>query len=83
MDVIRLITKDVLRCWQEHFSRHLNTTFPHEESALDGMELAKVDVMPNDMVTNQELENALIKLKNRKTVEADGLWKRLQRLVAD
>ena len=29
--------------------------------------------MPNNMVTNQELEKGLIKLKNRKAVGVDGI----------
>ena len=46
-------------CWQEHFSQHLNAIFLHKELALDDKEIANVDIMPNDMVTDQELEKAL------------------------
>ena len=67
-DVIRINKQDELLCLQEHFSGYLNTTFPHEELALD-IELPNIDVMPNDMETNQELEKALKKLKNRSLQE--------------
>ena len=50
--------QDVLTCGQEHFSRYQNTAFLHEESAPDDTELPCVDVIPNDMMTDQELEKA-------------------------
>ena len=46
-DVVRM---NIQRCFDvlaRTFSRHLNTTFHHEEKVLDNMELPKADMMPN------------------------------------
>ena len=30
--------RDVLKIWKDHFEKHLNTSYPHDESVLDSIQ---------------------------------------------
>ena len=64
----------ILQLWKEHFERHLNTSFTHEEAALQTLEDAYVDPDSNNLEINKdEVRKAINKLKNKKAPGIDTI----------
>ena len=63
-----------MQLWKEHFERHLNTSFTHEEAALQTLEDAYVDPDSNNLEINKdEVRKAINKLKNKKAPGIDTI----------
>ena len=64
----------VLKLWEEHFEKHLNTSFEHDENALQSLEPIHVksqEQVPD--ITKEEISSAIRKMKNRKAPGADEI----------
>ena len=66
-------TKEVLKCWEEHFSAHLNTAFPHQPPAIDEIPGPKRKQMTFLPISVEEIELAVKKMKNRKAPGIDSI----------
>ena len=66
--------ENVLKLWKEHFEKHLNTSFDHDENALHSLNAAQdenVESVPE--ITVEEIKTAISKMKNRKAPGADQI----------
>ena len=63
--------KEVLKCWEEHSSAHLNTAFPHQPSRnrRNTRHPEEADDLPP--ISLEEIEQAVKKTKNRKAPGID------------
>lgn len=70
----RILTNndDVLKRWKEHFEGHLNTQFPHVETALEDIQENQVE-NNNEYITREEVVNAINKMKIRKSPGIDNI----------
>lgn len=71
-----ILTKkeDVMKRWKGHFERHLNTRFPHEEAALDEIEINQIeDDDQRGDITREEVLNAIKRMKVRKSPGVDDI----------
>ena len=64
---------EVLKCWQEHFSSHLNTAFPHEQFAIDEIPEAPPDADSLPPISTAEIESAIKRIKYHKAPGIDSL----------
>ena len=63
--------KEVIERWREHFNEHLNREFPHDEAALDTLHHLPVMVEEVENITEDEVRDAVARLKNRKAPGQD------------
>ena len=63
--------KEVIERWREHFNEHLNREFPHDEAALDTLHFLPVMVEEVENITEDEVRDAVARLKNRKAPGQD------------
>ena len=76
-------TQDILNIWKSHFEKHL-TQFPHDEDALREFEPDSENVTENiPPITEQEVENSIKRLSNRKTPGIDGITSELIKAGGD
>lgn len=73
--------KEVVECWRQHFSRHLNVVFPHDEDALDGIEVQpeEEEEGANREITFEEVKSALQYMKLRKAPGVDDIMAKVLR----
>ena len=63
---------EVLKCWEEHFSAHLNTAFPHPNCNRRNTRLPEeADDLPPIFL--DKIEQAFKKMKNRKAPDIDSI----------
>ncbi len=65
--------KEVLECWKYHFQNPLNTAFPYEQQALEGITLPNI---PSEIFENfsiEEIRKAVSQMKLRKTPDYDNI----------
>ena len=65
--------KEVLKCWEEHFSAHLNTAFPHQPPAIDEIPGPPEEADDLPPISLEEIEQAVNKMKNRKAPGIDNI----------
>ena len=66
----------VLELWQDHFEEHLNTSFQHDDEALNSLETNPDLTLENeapDPITKEEIKSAIRKMKNRKAPGSDEI----------
>ena len=64
---------DVMRCWEEHFKKHLNTQFPRDDDILNTIPVPVADDSPSTTFTIDEVEEAIKSLKNNKACGWDKI----------
>ena len=57
---------EVLKCWEEHFSAHLNTAFSHQPTAKDEIPSPSEEADDLTPISLEEIEQAVNKMKKRK-----------------
>ena len=63
----------VLKCWEEHFNKHLNTEFSHEPKALDSIICQVMESHTNESFTIEEISTSIKQLKSRKAPGIDEI----------
>lgn len=64
----------VLTLWKEHFEKHLNTSFPHDENALSDLDVNDNEQeIPQEEITKDEIRKSVRKMKNRKAPGFDAI----------
>ena len=66
--VLKTAPAEVMKCWEEYFSTHLNTEFPRDESILHSIPDPPSTDTPSEPFTNVEVEKAIKTLKKPKHV---------------
>ena len=64
----------ILKLWEDHFKNHLNTSFPHDEKAIDSIEPIPLNLnnhIPD--ITEEEITKAITKMKTRKAPGTDEI----------
>ena len=57
-------TAEVLNCWEDHFSQHLNTEFPHDPTAINEIPgVRPQDTEAHPLITREEIDKALKSMK--------------------
>ena len=64
---------EVLVCWEEHFKGHLNTSFPHDESALDTIPDLEQDPQQTADITVDEIRKSIKRCKYHKAPGIDQI----------
>ena len=64
---------EVLTCWEEYFKEHLNTEFPHDNSALDTIPDPPQDAEPSLDISVDEIRAAIKRCKCRKAPGVDQI----------
>jgi len=64
---------EVLKCWEEHFNTHLNTSFPHQPTAINEIPEAPEDAENLPPISEEEIERAVRKMKFRKAPGIDAI----------
>ena len=70
--ILKTAPADVLKCWEVHFSVHLNTQFPRDENALLTIPDPQHTDNPSEPFTIEEVETAIQLLKNNKACGWDN-----------
>ena len=65
-------TEKVLKCWEEHFNTHLNTTFPYDPGATDNISDPE-NITEGNPISLEEIRNAIKKLRVRKAPGIDTI----------
>ena len=81
--ILKTAPHEVMECWKEHFSTHLNMQFPRDEASLDTIPEPPPTSATNQPFTIGEVDSAIKSLKNNKacgwdkisaeTIKAGGL----------
>lgn len=67
-------SEEVLKCWKDHFSEHLNKEFPYQEGALDDINLIPPgELEGHQEISVEEIERAIRLMKNRKAPGYDNI----------
>ena len=59
--------------WREHFRRHLNKEFPHDERALELMQPGDGEAEEDDDISLEEVKSAITLLRTRKSPGYDKI----------
>ena len=71
--VLKTAPTDVMKCWEEHFQKHLNTQFPRDDSILNTIPEPAAADAPSTPFTIDEAEEAIKSLKNNKACGYDKI----------
>ena len=72
--ILKTVPHEVMECWKDHFSTHLNMQFPHDEASLDTIPDPPPTSATNQPFTIGEVDSAIIKsLKNNKACGWDKI----------
>ncbi|XP_030855774.1 uncharacterized protein LOC115929847 [Strongylocentrotus purpuratus] len=71
--MLKTAPADVLKCWEVHFSVHLNTQFPRDENALLTIPEPQPTDNPSEPFTIEEVETTIKLLKNNKACGWDKI----------
>ena len=66
-------TEEVLKCWKDHFSTHLNTAFPHEPTAIEELPEPPQNADAQPPISIEEIKLAIKRMKNRKAPGIDAI----------
>ena len=71
--VLKSAPSDVLKCWEDHFSKHLNTEFPRDPDVLDTIPEPPNVNTHSVPFTEEEAEEAIKSMKNNKACGWDKI----------
>ena len=67
-------TDEIVELWKDHFKTHLNTSFPRDENVLITLENLQIEPDTNNSdITEEEIQNAIKKMKNKKAPGFDSI----------
>ena len=76
--------QDIINIWKSHFKKYLNTQFPHDEDSLREFETEAENVIEHiPPITDQEVENSIKRISNRKAPGIDGITSELIKARCD
>ena len=65
---------EILKLCEDHFKVHLNTSFPHNEEALNKLNHSPINEDLDDSeITKKEIQEAMTKVKNKKVPGLDSV----------
>ena len=77
-------TAEVLNCWEDHFSQHLNTEFPHDPIAINEIPGVRPhDTEAHPLITREEIDKALKSMKYRKAPGIDAITAEVLRVAGE
>ena len=77
-------TAEVLNCWEDHFSQHLNTEFPHDPTAINEIPgVRPQDTEAHPLITREEIDKALKSMKYRKAPGIDAITAEVLRVAGE
>ena len=71
--ILKTAPHDVMECWKDHFSTHLNMQFPRDEASLDTIPEPPPTSATNQPFTIGEVDSAIKSLKNNKACGWDKI----------
>ena len=70
---LRTAPDEVLKCWEDHFKKHLNTKFPRDDNILHTIPEPVHQNSASTPFTIEEVEEAVQKMKNNKACGWDKI----------
>ena len=74
--ILKTAPADVMKCWEHHFKKHLNTRFPRDDSIISTIPDPEVSHTSSTPFTPDEVEEAIKSLK-KKLVDGTKLLQKL------